>query len=242
MQVFNNLDHFFIIFLAIERNDRYPILQIECKRINIIINNKDIFRIDIFKYTQIFNEKLYSSPICAWVVYVSALISEKTVLDKFPTRVKLVNYRICIPVIGGCVNCNFEMLVCLFKAFKGIRAHRKTCLISITILWINKFYISIRNKIELVRVLWITILIRIVIITGLGIAINILVSGTMYQSLVKIKYKELCESLFFKFKVYFLFISKLRFLLYLLYVINLAKNMDCHVLIHLCTKTIISAI
>lgn len=163
-------------------------------------------------------------------------------LYKFPGWVKLVNYRICIPVIGGCVNCNLKVLVCLFKAFKGIRAHRKTCLISITVLRVNKFYIYIRYKIELVRLLWIAILVSIVIITGLSIAINILIPWTMYQSLIKIKNKELCESLFFKFKIYFLLISKLRLLLNFFNVINLAKNMDCHVLIHLCTKTIISAI
>ena len=82
------MEHLFIIFILVERQNGDAIVKLEAKRVNCIVNNDHIFQVPVLNYPQI----LYVNSFLS----LHARVSVKSVLNEFMLRIEIVQHNIGI--------------------------------------------------------------------------------------------------------------------------------------------------
>lgn len=121
-EIVNEMKHFFVIGIIIERNYRNTIINLESKGINRIIYNNHIFKSSISNNSQVFNIKPFFGKY--------AMLTIHSKLNKFSIGINIVKNSIGVSLMRCSEHHDLEVFISFFKTLHHIRSNIDTSLTS----------------------------------------------------------------------------------------------------------------
>lgn len=139
IQIVYKMQHLFVGFIFIERNDRDAVVDLERKTVHAIVDDNYVFKVPHKTRTLIDNlagsmRSVRLTGEYAQIFYVVALLSEEAVLAvqtmsyQLVVWINVVKYSVSVRLVTGCEHNDLEVLVGFFKTFHDVRSNIYTCI------------------------------------------------------------------------------------------------------------------